>query len=163
LWMPKMIQRLGSLSVVKSALLAGIPAIAGVPAMLFNGWHSDRTGERRWHTAVSRIVAAGALAMLAIFPVSVPMTLGLLAVALAGIYAGNPPLWAIPSSFLGPTAAAASIGLINSFGNLGGFAGPYLIGRFSQSSGDFSGGMLFISLAALSSGLLVLLVRKRPT
>lgn len=162
LWMPKMIQKVGSLSIVKSALLAGVPAIASIPIMLFNGWHSDHTGERRWHTAIPRIGAAIALAMLALFPVSVPVTLVLLAVATAGFFAANPSLWAIPSSFLGPAAAAASIGLINSFGNLGGFAGPYLIGRFSQGSGDFTGGMWFISLAALSSGLLVLLVRKRP-
>jgi sugar phosphate permease len=160
--MPKIIQKLGSLSVVKSALLAGIPAIAAIPAMLLNGWHSDRTGERLWHTAIPRIIAAAALAAIAIFPVSVPATLALLALALAGIFAGFPPLWSIPSSFLGPTAAAASIGLINSFGNLGGFAGPYLIGRFSQGSGDFTGGMWFVSIAALSSGLVVLLVRRRP-
>ncbi len=162
LWMPKIIQKLGSLSVVKSALLAGIPAIAAIPAMLLNGWHSDRTGERVWHTAIPRIIAAVALAVLAFFPVSIPLTLALLGAALAGIYAGFPPLWSIPSSFLGPAAAAASIGLINAFGNLGGFAGPALIGKFSQGSGDFTGGMWFVSLAALSSGLVVLLVRKRP-
>jgi MFS transporter, ACS family, tartrate transporter len=162
LWMPKIIQKLGSLSVVKSALLAGVPAMAAIPAMLLNGWHSDRSGERLWHTAIPRISAAAALAAIAIFPVSVPATLALLALALAGIFAGFPPLWSIPSSFLGPTAAAASIGLINSFGNLGGFLGPYLIGRFSQGSGDFTGGMWFVSIAALGSGFFVLLVRKRP-
>jgi ACS family tartrate transporter-like MFS transporter len=162
LWMPKIIQKLGSLSVVKAALLAGIPAIAGIPAMLLNGWHSDRTGERRWHTAIPRAIAAAALAALAVFPVGIPATLALLAVALAGVYAGFPPLWAIPSSFLGATAAAASIGLINSFGNLGGFYGPYVIGFFSQSSGDFSGGMWAISIAALSSSVFVLMVRRKP-
>ncbi len=163
LWMPKIIQKLGSLTVVKSALLAGIPAIAAIPAMLLNGWHSDSTRERVWHTAIPRVLAAIALAVIAIFPVGIPMTLALLAVALAGIFAGFPPLWSIPSSFLGTVAAAASIGLINSFGNLGGFAGPYLIGRFSQGSGDFTGGMWFVSLACLSSGLLVLLVRRKPS
>jgi ACS family tartrate transporter-like MFS transporter len=161
LWMPKIVQRLGKLSDVKAALLAGVPAIAGVPAMLLTGWHSDSTGERRWHTAVPRIIAALALAVLALVPVSIPLTLTLLAVALAGIYAGFPPLWSIPSTILGATAAAASIGLINSFGNLGGFLGPWLIGKFSQNSGDFKGGMVFISLAALSSAVFVLLVRKR--
>jgi ACS family tartrate transporter-like MFS transporter len=162
LWMPKIIQRMGSLSVVKSALLSAIPAIVSVPAMLLNGWHSDYARERRWHASAPRLIAAAALAALALFPMSVPVTLAVLAIALAGTLAGIPPLWSIPSSFLGPVAAAASIGLINSFGNLGGFAGPYLIGKFSQSSGDFSGGMWFISLAALSSGLFVLMVRKRP-
>jgi ACS family tartrate transporter-like MFS transporter len=161
LWMPKMIQRLGSLTAAKSALLAGVPAIAGIPAMLVNGWNSDRTGERRWHAAIPRITAGSALAMLAIFPMSIPATLVLLSVAVAGLFACLPPLWAIPSSILGSTAAAASIGLINSFGNLGGFFGPTLIGLFSQGSGDFKGGMWFVAIAAVSSGALVLCVRKR--
>jgi ACS family tartrate transporter-like MFS transporter len=161
LWMPKMVQRLGSLSAAKSALLAGVPAIAGIPAMLINGWHSDRTGERRWHTAVPRIIAAAALATLAMASFGIPLTLALLALALAGIYAANPALWCIPSTFLGATAAAASIGLINSIGNLGGFLGPFMIGWFSQSQGDFSGGMWFVSAAAFSSAVFVLMVRRR--
>ena len=161
MWMPKIVQRLGSLSVAKSALLAGVPAIAGIPAMLINGWHSDRTGERRWHTAVPRIIAAAALATLAMVSFGIPSTLALLALALAGIYAANPALWCIPSSFLGATAAAASIGLINAIGNLGGFLGPYMIGWFSQSQGDFSGGMWFVSAACLGSAVFVLMVRRR--
>ncbi len=161
LWTPKIIQRMGHLSAVKAALLAGIPAIAGIPAMLLNGWHSDKKAERRWHGALPRFIAAMALAALAMFTVGVPMALALLAIGSAGIVAGYPPIWAIPSSFLGPSAAAASIGLINSFGNLGGFAGPYLIGRFSRDTGAFSGGMWFISIAALVSAVLVLTVRRR--
>ncbi len=161
LWMPKIVQKFGQLSVVQSALLAGIPALAGVPAMLLNGWRSDRTGERRWHVAVPRLIAGLALGALAMLPMSTPLTLLMLAIGYAGILAGYPALWAIPSSFLGPVAAAASIGLINSFGNLGGFLGPYLIGKFSQGSGDFSGGMWFVAIAAIASAVLVLLVRRR--
>jgi ACS family tartrate transporter-like MFS transporter len=162
LWMPKMIQRLGHLSEVKSSLLTAIPAVVGVPAMLLNGWLSDRAGERRWHAAFPRLLAAVGLATLAVASVDVPVALVLLAVGSAGIVAANPAIWAIPSSFLGSTAAAASIGLINSFGNLGGFAGPYLIGWFSLQTGAFSGGMWFIASASLVSALLVLLVRQRP-
>jgi MFS transporter, ACS family, tartrate transporter len=161
IWMPKMIQRLGSLGAVQAALLAGIPALVGVPAMLLNGWRSDRKNERRWHCAAPRFIAAAALASVAAFPIGIPAMLALLAIALAGIIASYPPLWTIPSSVLGSTAAAASIGVINSFGNLGGFVGPYLIGLFSQGSGDFSGGMWFVAIAAAVSGVLVLFVRRR--
>lgn len=162
LWMPKMIQRLGHMSVVKSSLLTGIPALVGIPAMLFNGWHSDRMGERRWHASVPRLIAAVALASLAVATVNVPAALILLALGYAGIVAANPAIWAIPSSFLGSAAAAASIGLINSFGNLGGFAGPALIGWVSSHTGAFAGGMWFIASASLLSALLVLLLRHRP-
>ena len=32
-------------------------------AMIFNGWHSDRTGERRWHTALPLFLGAACLAI----------------------------------------------------------------------------------------------------
>jgi MFS transporter, ACS family, tartrate transporter len=162
LWMPKMIQRLGHLSVAKSSLLSAIPAMVTIPLMLLNGWHSDRVRERRWHTSIGRFVSAVALATLAVATVNVPVAIVLLTLGSAGIVAGYPTIWSIPSSFLGATAAAASIGLINSFGNLGGFAGPYLIGWFSTLTGAFSGGMWFIAIGALVSAVLVLLVRQRP-
>jgi nitrate/nitrite transporter NarK len=67
----------------------------------------------------------------------------------------------MPTAFLGATAAAASIGLINAFGNLGGFAGPYLIGYFSVRNGAYSGGLWTMAVALFLSGLLVLMVRGR--
>ncbi len=99
LWMPKMIQRLGHMSVVKSSLLTAIPALVGVPAMLLNGWLSDRSGERRWHASVPRLIAAAGLATLAVATVNVPVALILLAVGTAGILAANPPIWAIPAAW----------------------------------------------------------------
>jgi ACS family tartrate transporter-like MFS transporter len=160
LWTPTMIHRLGHFSVVKSSLLSAIPAMVGIPAMLINGWHSDLTGERRWHAAIPRIIAGLALVTLAVTTVSVPVAIGLLALGSAGIVAGYPAIWVIPSSFLGSAAAAASIGLINSFGNLGGFVGPDLIGWVSTKTGAFTGGMWFMAIGALMSAMLVLLVRR---
>jgi MFS transporter, ACS family, tartrate transporter len=161
LWMPKMIQRIGSLTAVHTALLSAIPAMAAVPAMLICGWHSDHTGERRWHAAIPRFIAAVALAVLAIESNSVAVSLALFAVAFAGIVSAYGAMWAIPTSFLGASAAAASIGLINSFGNLGGFAGPYLIGWFSTRTGEYLGGLWVMVVALLGSAIFVLLVRKR--
>jgi len=68
------------------------------------------------------------------------------------------PFWAIPSSFLTGTAAAAGIAMINSFGNLGGFCGPYVIGLVRNSTGEFKGGLLFLGAALVLSGCAALLV-----
>jgi ACS family tartrate transporter-like MFS transporter len=165
LWLPKMIQKLGGLTVVQTSLLSAIPAAFAVPMMLLSGWHSDSTGERRWHAALPRIVAGVAMAALALAvgSGSVPVALALYAIAAAGIVAAYPALWAIPSRFLGEAAAAAGIGLINSFGNLGGFAGPYLIGWFSARTGGYSGGQWCMAGALVLSGIFVLLVRRRRT
>jgi nitrate/nitrite transporter NarK len=68
--------------------------------------------------------------------------------------------WALPTSFLTGTAAAASIGLINSLGNLGGFAGPYIVGYISNRTGSFLGGLLYLSASAMVAGLMILCLRE---
>lgn len=161
LWLPQMLQRLGNLTVFRTALLSAIPAIVSIPAMLLGGWHSDQSGERRWHTALPRWIAAAALAVMALLSTGVPLALVLFTIATVGIMAAYPSLWSMPTSFLSSAAAAASIGMINSFGNLGGFAGPYLIGWFSNRSGDFLGGTWSMVAGLVFSGLCAVLVRAR--
>ncbi len=60
---------------------------------------------------------------------------------------------------MGASAAAASIGLINSVGNLGGFFGPYTIGWLSDKMGSYAGGLWAVATALFLSGIVVLLVR----
>lgn len=163
LWLPKMLQQLGHLTAVRTALLSAIPAVISIPAMLLGGWHSDRSGERRWHTALPRWIAGLALAALALQNAGVALSLVWFTIATCGIMAAYPSLWAMPTSFLAPAAAAASIGMINSFGNLGGFAGPSLIGFFSNRSGDFTGGTWTMVLGLGISGTCAILVQKKKS
>jgi len=79
--------------------------------------------------------------------------------AAAGMYGYLPGFWTLPTSFLTGTAAAASIGLINSVGNLGGFAGPYVVGYLSKRTNSYAGGVLYLSLSALVAAGLVLSLR----
>jgi ACS family tartrate transporter-like MFS transporter len=161
LWMPKMLQKIGSLSAAETSLLVSIPALIALPAMLFSGWRSDHSGERRWHTAIPRFAGGLALAAVALPGVGLTWAIVLFAVALSGIVAAYPPLWAIPTASLDPTTAAASIGLISSLGNLGGFAGPYVIGWVSTKTGSYVGGLLTVGAALFLSGIVVLMVRER--
>ncbi len=161
LWLPKILQRLGHLTAVKTSLLSAIPALVSVPLMLWWGWHSDRTGERRWHAAIPRLAAGAALCAIAVQALGVPAALAFFSIASAGIVAAYPALWAIPTGFLGSSAAAASIGLINAFGNIGGFTGPYVIGYFSSRTGEYAGGLWSVAAALAGSGVFALLVRKR--
>jgi ACS family tartrate transporter-like MFS transporter len=59
-WLPTMIKRLSGLSDIKVTLLVALPNLLGFAAMQLNGWHSDRTAERRWHTAIPLWVTASA-------------------------------------------------------------------------------------------------------
>jgi ACS family tartrate transporter-like MFS transporter len=127
--------------------------------MLLTGWHSDRTGERIWHTSIPRLVSAAAL-LVCFFAVGhVWLSLLMLSIATVGFYSAHPGFWPLPNMFLGRAAAAASLGLINSFGNLGGFLGPYILGLLSDRSGGFGPGLLYLSGCSFLSGLLVLRVR----
>ena len=84
----------------------------------------------------------------------------MLSLATIGFYSAHPGFWPLPNIFLGRAAAAASIGLINSFGNLGGFLGPYTLGLLSDRTGGFGPGLLYLACCSFASGLLVLCVRR---
>jgi ACS family tartrate transporter-like MFS transporter len=138
-------------------LLAAVPNGCAAVAMILNGMHSDRTGERRWHVAVPAFVAAAGCAWAA--AVTSP-ALSLLALTLiqVGVMSMLPVFWALPTSFLSGAAAAGGIALINSLGNLGGFVGPNLLGRL-ESAGSFAPGLLAIEGVLAAGGLLALCVR----
>lgn len=155
-WMPTIIKNLSGFSNLTVSLLAALPFAVGLAAMLFVGWSSDRTAERRWHTALS-MIAAGIGLTLAVTSQHVPiLTVAMFCVAATGMYGYIPAFWALPSEFLTGTVAAASIGLINSVGNLGGFAGPYIVGYLNRVTHSFSAGVIYLSLSAVVAALLVL-------
>jgi MFS transporter, ACS family, tartrate transporter len=161
LWLPKMVKRLSTSSDSTVSLIAAIPSLCSLPLMLLTGWHSDRTGERIWHAAIPRFLSGAAL--LVCFFSTIGGHLGLsvvmLSLATIGFYCGHPGFWPLPNVFLGRAAAAASLGLINSFGSLGGFLGPYVLGKLSDQTGGYGPGLLYFSVCSFASGLLVLCVR----
>ena len=141
------------------SLIAAIPYLCSLPAMLLVGWHSDRTGERKWHTAIPRLLSGVALTACFFVTGQTWPSVVLLSVATIGFYCAHPGFWPLPNLFLGRAAAAASIGLINSFGNLGGFVGPYLIGFLTGKTGGFGPSLLVLAVSAYLSGLLVFRIR----
>jgi MFS transporter, ACS family, tartrate transporter len=158
LWLPKLIKSLSGVSNLTVGALSAIPYVAAALAMVAVGLHSDRSGERRWHTAVPAF--AGALALTgAAYSTSVGPAILLISVAVLGVFSMMGPFWAMPTSFLQGTAAAAGIAVINSIGNLGGFVGPYVIGLVRTSTGQFKGGLLLVSAALAVSGAVVLMIR----
>ena len=156
LWLPKMVQRLSTFGVSQVSLIAAIPPLCALPAMMLNGWHSDRTGERIFHAAIPRTMAGLAMVICAFSTGNVWLSVLLLSIATIGFYSAHPGFWPLPNMLLGKTAAAASIGLINSFGNLGGFIGPYAIGYISDRFGGFERALLILGLSSIASGALML-------
>jgi ACS family tartrate transporter-like MFS transporter len=162
-WIPTFVKRLSGVSdrTVTSLLL--IPALVGVVGMLMNGWHSDQTAERHWHTAVP-LVAAGLMFDLLIFARhDVPLAILFLLLGSGFLYAFFPTFWAIPTMTLSESAAAATFGLINSIGQLGGFAGNYTIGWLNVRTHSLTASFGFIAFVyVVAGGLIVSLGISNP-
>lgn len=162
-WLPTILKGLSGLSNLLVTGVAALPYCAGLLAMLIVGWNSDRTGERRWHTAVSLLAVSLGLVLSAVVNQRVGLAVAMFCLAGAGLYSYLPGFWALPTTFLTAAAAAAAIGLINSVGNLGGFVGPYVVGYLNRSMGSFYAGIVYLSGSALVSACLILSVRHSST
>lgn len=157
IWFPTILKRASGLPVTTVTLLAALPYMAALLITLLNGWHSDRTAERRWHTSIP-LLAAGVFLLLAISSSSHLWKQFLFFTLFAGfVNSFHPSFWALPTRFLGESAGAASIGLINCVGGLGGFAGPYVIGYLTTRTGSFTAGLLWLAANLFLGSLLILL------
>jgi len=162
-FMPKLLETWYQLKISQITYLVILPPMFALAAQMFVGWSSDRSGERRLHTAIP--IAIGGLT-LALTPLSVgllPLTMALLICARTGVKAYQPAFWTLPSTFLTATAAAGSVGFINSVGNLGGFVGPFVMGKVQKLTGSFTGALWFLGGMMILSVLIVLLLfRTKP-
>ena len=162
-WLPKIVQRISGLNLTRVALISGIPWLLAIPAMLVTASHSDKTGERRWHSAVPMFLVGVALALSVAAGNHLVFAIAAFSVATMALYSFPSPFWALPTIFLSGPAAAASIALINSMGNLGGFVGPYLIGYLADKTGSYTAGLLYLVACGLVGSALTLSLRtKQP-
>ena len=145
-WLPQIVDAFGGLSTFQVGLITAIPFLAGAAGMIVWSRHSDRTGERLWHVILPSVVGALGFAGSAYLNNPI-LAMAALSFAGLGIFAALPTFWTLPTSFLTGTAAAGGIALINSVGNLGGFAGPYVVGWIRNATGEFRYGMLFLAAA----------------
>ncbi|MGC2390973.1 MAG: MFS transporter [Candidatus Acidiferrum sp.] len=157
-WLPSILKRLSGQSDMRVTLFAALPYLAGFFVQQLNGWHSDRTLERRWHAAVSIFLCGVSLLLAVIYGSSLAMAVALFCLVGAGYYSFHPCFWAVPTAFLSESAAAASIGLINSVGNLGGFFGPMMMGYLVNRTHSFRAGLLYLVGSLCLSGVLMLAV-----
>jgi MFS transporter, ACS family, tartrate transporter len=159
-WLPTIIKKLSGSTNLLVSLVAALPYLVGFIAIMFVGWSSDRTRERRWHAALCLMVASVGLLLSALTQNMPGVAISMFCLAAAGMYGYLPAFWALPTSFLTGTAAAASIGLINSVGNLGGFAGPYAVGYITKRTHSFTAGVFCLSASALVASVLLLSLRR---
>jgi cyanate permease len=145
-------------SAFQLGLLTAVPYLVAIPIMLVWGWNSRRTGEANWHIAIPMLL--GGVSTAAALYMSSP-TLAIVAIAITAtcVFCAIPIFWQLPTSLLTGTAAAASIGLINTIGVSSNFVGPYLMGWLKDATGSFRPGMFVIAVCMALAGVLALAMR----
>jgi MFS transporter, ACS family, tartrate transporter len=155
-FLPQIVKAFG-LNTFLTTLISATPYAVGLIGMVWWGRRSDRVVERRFHAAFPLFIAAIGIA------VSTALdnpTLKMLSLCVAGfgIFANLPIFWTLPTAFLSGAAAAAGIAVINSIGNLAGFAGPFAMGWIRDRTGSYAGGLLLLAtLGMISMGILLVI------
>ncbi len=127
-WFPTLLRDAGLHEPLWIGFVTAAPHAAAAVAMLVNGWHSDRTGERRWHIIMPILIGAVALALSPLAHHNILWTVAVISVANAGILGALPPFWTLPSLLLRGAAAAAGLALAGSIANIAGFFSTFLVG-----------------------------------
>ena len=154
-WLPTIIRQSGVKDSFNIGLLTMVPYILALISMILVGRHADKTRERRWHVVVPNIVAALGFTLCTLAGSSTTIAMIGLTMAVAGMVTALSAFWALPTSFLGGTAAAAGIALINCTGNLGGFFSPAIIGLLKTYTGTMNSGLILVSGCILVSSVLI--------
>jgi len=155
-WLPTILKKQSGFSDLQVGLFGAVPYVVALFAMLFNGWHSDKGRERRWHAAFPLFVGAAGFLCLISLPSSNVVTVLLLSLICVPM-AFLPVFWAIPTEILTGAKAAAAVGTINALASLAGFAGPYAFGYLRAETGSFVGGFVVLMFCAIATGILMLL------
>jgi ACS family tartrate transporter-like MFS transporter len=153
-FLPQIVKAFG-LTTFMTTVVSAAPYAVGTIAMIWWGLRSDRVGERRWHTGIPLFIAAAGIAASTVLD---DPTLKMIAFCVAGfgIFACLPVFWTLPTAFLSGAAAAAGIAVINSIGNLAGFAGPFAMGWIKDHTGSYTGGLLLLAgLGVIATGIVI--------
>lgn len=161
LWFPTTIQKLFSVDASMANTLVTPAFLAAMGMVWYMGRSSDRKKERRWHTSIP-LALAGIFFALSTVPGQHPLLI-LLWLYLTGsmLWGWTPSFWVIPSATLDASAVAASIGMVNCVGNLGGFIGPYFIGVLLTRGYSYSLAALLMAAAFLGASALTFALKMK--
>lgn len=158
-FVPSIADRMKGTSLAMQTVISTAPYVFGFAGMLWAGAHSDRTRERRWHTAVPLLLASVSMGFAALFASSTAFATLFMCLLGLTLYSYLPAFWTHPTSTLTASSAAFAVGLINSVGNLGGFFGPMVVGELKDRSGSFETGLWFLAGCILLAGVLATMLR----
>ncbi|RVU18898.1 MFS transporter [Streptomyces antnestii] len=155
---PTIIKEVGYDSPVTIGWIMAFAYLLGGAGMIYNGFHSDRHLESRWHCGLAAALGSASFAAIAVtINFSPVLTLIALVLAIIGTMSAIPVFWQMPNQFLAGTAAAGGIALINSMANLAGFSAPYMLGSIKTSTGSLSPGLAVVAAFEIGATVLILM------
>jgi MFS transporter, ACS family, tartrate transporter len=160
-WLPTFVKRLSGFSDRAVTTLLIVPALIGIAGMLTNGWHSDKSGERRLHAVIPLLIAGSMYGSLIAARHNIGLAILFLLLGSGFLIALYPILVSIPTLIFSESAAAATLALINSIGQLGGLAGPYLISLLNDRTHSLTASFGFIALVYVAAASLILSLKIR--
>ncbi|AGP60966.1 MFS transporter [Streptomyces rapamycinicus NRRL 5491] len=160
-WMPTFVESTGIEGNVAIGVLSAVPFVAALVAMNLFGRSADKRRERRWHLVIPSLMGAVGFSLSAVWNGSTALSLTALSIAAAGVLTCAPLFWSLPTAFLGGTAAAAGLAIINSVGNLAGFVSPYMIGALKDATGSASIPMYVLAFTLVVGAAAVLTTKKQ--
>ncbi|WGW11545.1 MFS transporter [Saxibacter everestensis] len=149
-----------SFNVFQKGLITAIPYLPAAFVLYFWSRDATRRGVRTWHIVVPAIVG-GLSIPVALFMNSPAATVAVITVTACAIFAALPNFWTIPTRFLTGAAAAAGIALINTVGNVAGFAAGYVTGALKDLTGAYIVPMFVVGGFMLLSALLMTVLSRR--
>lgn len=153
----------GSISdTVAVDLLSAVPYTFAVIGNLLNSWHSDKTGERRWHLIGALLLGSFGLLLTGSTlhrPFANLIALSLTAFA---FWAVSGPFWGLVNELTpDDNDAAVFTALVNSIGNIGGFIGPLVVGLVHEHTHSFRPVMLILAATAAAGVLPICCLERR--
>jgi MFS family permease len=159
LWLPTLVHQFGG-SDLTTGFISAIPYIFGIIGLLLVPRSSDRLNDRYGHLVALYILGSAGL-FLSAWLASPVLQMAALCLVAFSLFSVTAIFWVLPGRFLTGATAAAGIALINSFGNLGGYIGPFGIGALKEYTGTLSSGLYFLSAIMISGVLLTWIVYRR--
>ncbi|WP_214110496.1 MFS transporter [Acrocarpospora catenulata] len=146
---------------VQKGLITAIPYLPAALALFLATRHATRHGVHTGHIAIPAVLGAVSIP-LALFAGSPTATVLVLTVTACSIFAALPNFWTVPTQFLTGAAAAAGIALINTMGNVAGFAAPYVTGWLADlNGGDYKVAFFMVGAFMLLSAVLMVLLGRQ--
>ncbi|MBN3757595.1 MFS transporter [Paraburkholderia sp. Tr-20389] len=160
-WMPTLVKSTGVTGAFQIGLLSAIPFLVAIVVMNVMGHSADKRRERRWHLIGPALAGAVGFSVAASYANNTAVSIAFLSIAAAGVLTCAPLFWSLPTAFMSGATAAAGIAIINSIGNLAGFASPYMIGYLKDLTHSTQSGMYVLAAMLVIGALAVWLTPAR--